>query len=50
MVFELPRGDLVQWWDGVRAQLRAAAARWRRDNPSSGFMELAALLRESTPM
>ena len=49
-VSELPWGDVVLWWEGVRAQLRAAATRWRCDNPSSGFTELAALLRESTPV
>ena len=43
-------GPIESWWDGVRSLLREFAGRWRRENPSSGFTELQALVRESTPL
>ena len=43
-------GRIESWWDGVRSLLREFAGCWRRENPSSGFTELQALVRESTPL
>ena len=41
---------VLQWWEEVRVLLRTTAGRWRRDNPSAGYTELQALVRESSPL
>ena len=41
---------VLQWWEQVRVLLRTTAGRWRRDNPSAGYKELQALVRESSPL
>ena len=41
---------VLQWWEEVRVLLRTTTGRWRRDNPSAGYTELQALIRESSPL
>ena len=41
---------VLQWWEQVWVLLRTTAGRWRRDNPSAGYTELQALVRESSPL